>query len=379
MVLNVAFAMPRLQAVSILSARPWASMRSRRCRPPPSIRPPALVNLTTMLAHCSGRMDRVRLAGLCRRRDRQSAAHGGGADLCAALCPLHPGRHRGRRRSRCARSAVSTPTPPTAAPERPKGAGNGTGNGTLNGGYHHSAERPAPRRYTRLSSKPPGPKLGAGASSELRDRLLAELNDIGGTDAAALWAKRTLPQKSSLTETDARHIEQTFQTKLLSFAIHNADGIADAAAAEPGPAKPVPKPATPAPKPVKQTAATIDKSVLRFPEPRRVRDREHVRYVAQQPCLICGRQPSDAHHLRFAQGRAIGRKVSDEFTVPLCRGHHREVHRRGDEAAWWKMAGIDPTVTARTLWLETRPRPPATCNINTDSLAPPPGTIPEGY
>ena len=87
----------------------------------------------------------------------------------------------------------------------------------------------------------------------------------------------------------------------------------------------------------------IDKSVLALPEPRRIRDREHVRYVAKQPCLVCGRQPCDAHHLRFTQSRALGRKVSDEFTVPLCRGHHREVHRCGDEAAWWRKVGIDPT------------------------------------
>src|SRR5665213_2171549 len=53
--------------------------------------------------------------------------------------------------------------------------------------------------------------------------------------------------------------------------------------------------------------------------------------------------------------RALGRKVSDEFTVPLCRGHHREVHRRGDEAAWWQAAGLDPTIAARVLWLETHP------------------------
>jgi hypothetical protein len=44
------------------------------------------------------------------------------------------------------------------------------------------------------------------------------------------------------------------------------------------------------------------------------------------------RRPADAHHLRFAQAPALGRKVSDELTVPLCRGHHREVHRCGDEA-----------------------------------------------
>jgi hypothetical protein len=86
-----------------------------------------------------------------------------------------------------------------------------------------------------------------------------------------------------------------------------------------------------------------------------VRDRAHVKFVARRPCLICGRRPSDAHHLRFAQSRALSRKVSDEFTVPLCRGHHREVHRCGDEAAWWGDAGIDPCITARALWLETHP------------------------
>jgi hypothetical protein len=99
----------------------------------------------------------------------------------------------------------------------------------------------------------------------------------------------------------------------------------------------------------------IDKSVLALPEPRRVRDRDHVKYVAKQPCLVCGRQPSDAHHLRFAQSRALGRKVSDEFTVPLCRGHHREVHRWGDEAVWWQKARVNPIVAARALWLETHP------------------------
>jgi hypothetical protein len=96
---------------------------------------------------------------------------------------------------------------------------------------------------------------------------------------------------------------------------------------------------------------------LSFPEPRRIRDRDHIRYVIKQPCLICGRRPADAHHLPFSQSRALGRKVSDEFTVPLCRGHHREVHRCGDETAWWTKAGIDPTVTARALWLEMHPLP----------------------
>jgi hypothetical protein len=115
----------------------------------------------------------------------------------------------------------------------------------------------------------------------------------------------------------------------------------------------------------------IDKSVLVHPEPRRLRDRDHVKYVAQQPCLICGRRPSDAHHLRFMQPMALGRKASDEFTVPLCRGHHRELHRCGDESSWWHKAAIDPTVHARKLWLDTHPLPtrpggPLLAPINAD-------------
>jgi hypothetical protein len=101
----------------------------------------------------------------------------------------------------------------------------------------------------------------------------------------------------------------------------------------------------------------VDKSQLSHPEPRRLRDREHVRFVAKQPCLICGRNPSDPHHLRFVQRHALGRKVSDEYTVPLCRAHHRELHRCGDEAAWWQKTAIDPTVSARALWLQTHPLP----------------------
>src|SRR5208283_2831966 len=98
----------------------------------------------------------------------------------------------------------------------------------------------------------------------------------------------------------------------------------------------------------------VHKSALPLSEPRRYRDRAHLEFVASQPCLLCGRLPSDAHHLRFMQPRAMGRRVSDEFAVPLCRTHHRAVHRNGDEAAWWKSAGIDPAVIAQRLWQHTR-------------------------
>ena len=98
----------------------------------------------------------------------------------------------------------------------------------------------------------------------------------------------------------------------------------------------------------------IDKSKLTFGEPRRLRDKAHLKYVASQPCLVCGRSPADAHHLRFTQPRAMGLKVSDEFTVPLCRIHHRDVHSVGDEVAWWERRAIDPLTTSRVLWVSTR-------------------------
>jgi Rad52/22 family double-strand break repair protein len=104
-----------------------------------------------------------------------------------------------------------------------------------------------------------------------------------------------------------------------------------------------------------EAPARIDKSQLVIAEPRRLRDKAHLKFVASQPCLICGRQPSDPHHLRFAQPRAIGLKVSDEFTVPLCRGHHRQVHQVGDEGAWWEDLQVDALEIARGLWEKTHP------------------------
>jgi hypothetical protein len=102
--------------------------------------------------------------------------------------------------------------------------------------------------------------------------------------------------------------------------------------------------------------AKIDKSMLTLAEPKRLRDKAHLKFVASQPCLICGRQPCDPHHLRFAQPRAIGLKVSDEFTVPLCRGHHRELHQAGYEVAWWEKRKIKPLELAKALWKQTRPK-----------------------
>jgi hypothetical protein len=167
------------------------------------------------------------------------------------------------------------------------------------------------------------PVLAPEASAKLRNRLVAELSELGCGDDAAMWAYKSLAEKNQLTAADAQRVEEAFQAKLSTLATLEEEESQTTAATE--------QSASHTPK-LRSRSKVIDKSLLALPEPRRVRDRDHVNFVAKQPCLICGRRPADAHHLRFAQSRALGRKVSDEFTVPLCRGHHREVHRCGDES-----------------------------------------------
>ena len=231
-------------------------------------------------------------------------------------------------------------------------------NSHLNGGQRHSPHQGQGNRSLTPRSRPSPPVLGTEASAALRDQIEAELKDIGSAEEAATWAHRVLGAKSSLTAADAKQIEDAFQAKLATLESVADTGGTPLASGEPK-LRPLSSPRNrqPGKRARPRDAHGIDKSELAHPEPRRVRDREHVRFVAKQPCLLCGRMPSDPHHLRFAQHRALGRKVSDEFTVPLCRGHHREVHRSGDEAAWWRKAAIDPTASARMLWLQTHPVP----------------------
>ena len=111
------------------------------------------------------------------------------------------------------------------------------------------------------------------------------------------------------------------------------------------------------------TRIPVDKSALPLSEPKRLRSIDHLRFVAKQPCLVCGRHPAQAHHLRYAQPRALARKVSDEFTVPLCNFHHDEVHRTGNEFQWWRARGLDPLEAAKIYWSETRDLPGGTASL----------------
>jgi hypothetical protein len=257
---------------------------------------------------------------------------------------------------------LDAPTAPRTGPEQPTGGGKDR----LNGGRRY-ADPPRPYRRRTSAFPPRVPSDDPEASAAVCRQLLTEVAGISSSEEAATWAQRALGAKNRLTATDAESVEQSFEARLATLTSQDTE-----AAELPQAKEPVQGPEPLGRRPAKQrrrsTAAainsTIDKSVLALPEPRRIRDRDHVRYVAKQPCLICGRRPSDAHHLRFAQHPALGRKVSDEFTVPLCRGHHREVHRSGDEAEWWGKAGMEPTVQARALWLQTRPLP-----MNSDESA----------
>jgi hypothetical protein len=241
---------------------------------------------------------------------------------------------------------LTTPTNPTPSPETPQGHGNGQ----LNGAQPRSSS--LGRRDANVSAQAK-PILEAKASAQLRDRLMAEICELASDDEAAIWAHRILAEKNTLIAGDAQVLEEAFQARLGTIGVEAARPSKAPDRASRAPLKPDQLTGNPK----SRRTRAVDKSVLAMPEPRRIRDRGHVRSVAQHPCLICGRRPADAHHLRFVQSKALGRKVSDEFTVPLCRGHHRELHRCGDEAAWWRNAHIDPIVAARSLWLESHPLP----------------------
>jgi hypothetical protein len=191
-------------------------------------------------------------------------------------------------------------------------------------------------------------------SAALRNKLLTALSNITSADNAAIWAQEALAAKNCLAAADAKLVEDAFERRLSELA-PSAIAQAAAGAAQTAPAELVGTLETPAKgSRDRDEPDGIDKSVLAIAAPRRYRNREHLRYVGQQACLICGRKQSDPHHLRYLQPRALGRKASDEFAVPLCRSHHRAVHRAGDEQAWWQAAGIDPVKTARQLWRQTR-------------------------
>jgi hypothetical protein len=199
--------------------------------------------------------------------------------------------------------------------------------------------------------RPPQIVLPRDQSEALRNRLVAELGDLKSADEAADWVHKNLPAKNALTSADAELVEASFRERLA--AIQSAagseqavDNSGDESSREQSQALDLPK--TPAPETTVVRRRRIAAKTIRL------RDKEHCKFVATQPCVVCGRTPAEAHHIRFAQPRALNRKVSDEYTVPVCRVHHRELHRYGDEASWWAGVTIDPLPIALELWRRSR-------------------------
>jgi hypothetical protein len=174
--------------------------------------------------------------------------------------------------------------------------------------------------------------LGEQLSASLRESLIQQIAAINSADEAAAWAHRSLSAKNTLTAADAKMVEEQFRARL--SAISPPDGAG-----------------TRVRRAKKHTRSDEIRSLGKTV---RLRDKHHRRFVLRQACLVCGRVPSDPHHLTFTQPRALGRRVSDEFLVPVCRVHHRALHRSGDEAAWWRRLNIDPLPVALRLWQRTR-------------------------
>jgi hypothetical protein len=234
------------------------------------------------------------------------------------------------------------------------------GAASTNGAEHHASPDgrsdnghalPTPSRSARTgkpSTRLPRPILVPDQSAALRDRLLAELDGLTSTDAAATWAHCSLPGKNTLTAADAQAVERQFQAKLSAFGHDQPSDEPRGTEEDPTSAQEHANLNGGEPR---SKASSRDNHRSRLvPKTIRLRDKDHRKFVSRQPCLVCGRTPSDAHHLRFAQPTALGRKVSDEFTVPVCRLHHGELHRHGNEAGWWNGVNIDPLPIALALW-----------------------------
>ena len=229
-------------------------------------------------------------------------------------------------------SAVVGAPPSQNSPPRPERAG---------GLLHHPSPPPASpplqAAETRVrAQRVKRPNLPRAASENLRCRLISELQQLENAEALAPWAHRALPLKNQLSAADAEAVEAAFAERLNQV--------------EPAPAS---DPKTNQHEDLPLGADNSPEPVRVISRPIRERDRDHLRFVAAQPCLVCGRTPSDPHHIKFVEQRAMGRKVSDRFSVPICRLHHRELHRRGNERAWWQSQGIDPLVIAASLWART--------------------------
>ena len=175
--------------------------------------------------------------------------------------------------------------------------------------------------------RPPRIVLATDQSEALRERLIAELSDLKSADEAAHWVHKNLPAKNTLALADAETVEASFRERLAAIEAEQVSAGSVQAIVNSGDESTRERSAATDSRETPAPAATVVGRRRIAAKTIRLRDKEHCKFVATQPCVVCGRTPAEAHHIRFAQPRAVGRKVSDEYTVPVCRVHHRELHR----------------------------------------------------
>jgi hypothetical protein len=317
-----------------------------------------LLRLTTVLAHSSGEWISSEWP-VCQISDIASAQRMGAALTYARRYALFTLVGIAGEDDLDAPDLGAGPAPPAELPQ-PARQSNGQ-TAVLRPRAESGRKRPHASGATSV--------LGVQLSASLRESLIEQLTAINSADEAAAWAHRSLPAKNTLTAADAKMVEERFKARLSKISDEEAsegstrrstaDDLLTGDGLPAAPDKGVLAVCSPdsgaahkgATRPKKQSRSDL---VHALGKPVRLRDKEHRRFLLRQPCLVCGRVPSDPHHLTFTQPRSMGRRVSDEFTVPICRTHHRELHRAGDEAAWWQKLNIDPLPVALRLWQHTR-------------------------
>jgi len=318
-----------------------------------------LLRLTTILAHSSGEWVSSEWP-VCQISDIASAQRMGAALTYARRYALFALVGIAGEDDLDAPDLGVDPTP-TAELPRPGGQSNG----------QTAAARPRGDGNRKRPEAAAKSVLGEQLSASLRESLIQQIAAINSADEAAAWAYRSLAAKNTLTAADAQIVEERFRARLSAIgapehrvAHRLSHVVPDQTITSGGLGARGRQKA-----PTRAKNQSHSEAIRSLGKPVRLRDKDHRRFVLRQACLVCGRVPSDPHHLTFIQPRALGRRVSDEFIVPVCRVHHRELHRSGDEAAWWRRLNIDPVPVALRLWQQTRSddRAPATPDSRTEA------------
>src|SRR5262249_11493436 len=146
----------------------------------------------------------------------------------------------------------------------------------FNGGERQSVQGASGVHRAKAGSTSHRAKPEPEQSAALRGQLITELENIRSAEEAANWAHRVMGAKNTLAGGDADRVGRASQERLVSItAAAAAASIKEAERSVRGPGRSK-----------KRRTSFVDKSILALPAPRRIRDREHVKSVAKQPCLV---------------------------------------------------------------------------------------------